>query len=252
MQVPSGDISPTQAATQASTIMAFQVERTKIPKFNGDDSKWRTWKADMKGVFFALEVADIVSKTRKRPEADELNQAAWDKDNSKIYYHILWLTEGTPKDIVILAGEESEDGMAVWAALHEKYERSGTARLAALQCELLDSRLSPDADPDTVFNHMECLQRQVRDMGVIVDNSTMQAVLLRHMPASLEMLQSHLDHISGLDWKKFKEHPLRSETLECWWRRRQDRLRATGQGQAQAHTFSGQMPLLRQEGSQVP
>jgi hypothetical protein len=176
-------------------------------KFSGaKENLWPEFKVELMALFCIQGTLEFVMKRVPMP-SDPARQRSWFAALHLVFTTILFHVSQPAKGIVMAAGGVIMDGQAAFWALCEKFERTGVARLGALQQEMLKSTLKDGQDPDIVFTRMEELQQHFSLMQppCPLPDVWMVAILMNNMPPSLKQLQMLMDQMEVKDFTKFKE-----------------------------------------------
>lgn len=78
--------------------------------------------------------------------------------------------------------------------------------MSALHAELINGAMSDREDPEAYFLRMEELQRQLKELGVTVEEATLKGIAAAKMPARYGPLRAVLDTMKDLKYDDFKQH----------------------------------------------
>jgi hypothetical protein len=101
--------------------------------------------------------------------------------------------------------EATRNGREAWMQLVNKYEHLGSIGKAAIQSELIQTRMDEREDPDVYFQKIERMQSRLVELGeTAIPDSLMLGIALRNLPSSHKALIDILDTDDDLTYQTFK------------------------------------------------
>lgn len=152
----------------------------------------------------ASDLCDFLLKGEEKPVAAGDAQDKWVTSNHKIFARLVQYTEDAPYDMVTQFVEE-RDGMKAWKGLVAKYELKGNVQKAVLQKELHNVAMAEGDDPDVFFGKLETIRRQLKNLKVEVDESSMIGAVMGNLPFSYESLLSVVEGDEDLSYEDLKK-----------------------------------------------
>ena len=138
----------------------MEVRRLKIREFTGKSEEWLAWKDKFEAVMYELDLLDTLESGPPKTEGgsgaspDEASPLVqWEKDNKKIYYQLVYYTDGAAARLVTRF-RSTKDGYKAWRGLISKYEHQGTIGLVTLHGEINKCRMEDSEDPDMFFTRL--------------------------------------------------------------------------------------------------
>jgi alkylhydroperoxidase/carboxymuconolactone decarboxylase family protein YurZ len=186
-------ILSTQARNTVGTEMSTEKLFGRIPALTREN--YHLWKIGISAFLRDIDALDIVTgKTAEPPGSsdDESKEAlalsAWEKKNAKALNYII-LSIGADHYGYV---ESCTTGTEAWAALKEKYEKSGRANRVALKHQLYSCQHDPERPIQDFIDEITTLWRRLGGIGVRLTEADIVDVFLFNLHESWSSAASSL------------------------------------------------------------
>ncbi|KMQ88490.1 copia protein [Lasius niger] len=153
--------------------MSEEISTRNIPKFDGKN--FQGWKFQLKTLFTAYGIKDVVDGTRKMPDDTQCAAAkAWVRENAKAMHVISTSLEFAQLEPLL----ECETANDMWEKLCRIHEQRSASNKLMITQKFHEYRMSPG---DSVVQHVSRVQNmaaQLIDMGETVTDVTIMARIL--------------------------------------------------------------------------
>ena len=161
-------------------------ESVKVPKWDGDPSKWDNFAFRLEAFVEALGYGDAL-----RGDAD-----ASDAASKKVYAFLVTAME-SDSALNLLRTVPRHDGAAAWSALLAKQEDSSSARRVALNRKLTECKQKQGERALDYTARLERLRDQLGAVGDIIADGTLTSYLLNGLLDDYEPAVQALLAVSG-------------------------------------------------------
>lgn len=171
--------------------MSGEITVRQVANLNG--ANFLTWKFQMRAVFRASRVRDIVDGTRTAPAAgaaaDLVEQ--WDTDNARAMVLISQTVEPDQLESLITC----ETAKEMWDTLCQVHEQKSSGNKLFLMQKFYDYKM---ASSDSVVQHVAKVKNmaaQLRDVGEAMSNHTVMAKILATLAPKFSAFQTVWDNV---------------------------------------------------------
>lgn len=169
--------------------MAEAISTKSVVKFDGND--YQGWKFQMRSLFVAHRIWEIVNGTKQRPEAAGPERETWTVENARAMF-LLSSTLDPAQMRPLLICETACDMWQRLAALHE--QKSSSNKLL-LSTRLYEYKMSAN---DSITNHIAKVNNmaaQLNDVGENVAETTIMAKILGSLTPKYAYFQTAWDNV---------------------------------------------------------
>ncbi|KYN10396.1 Copia protein [Trachymyrmex cornetzi] len=172
--------------------MGDTIDLRSIGKFDG--TNFQAWKFQMKAIFIANGLTDVVNGVIKREETTTDEQRAqWDKKNAKAMVIISSTMEAAQLEFLLTCETAAE----MWNKLSAVHELKSESNKLLLMTRFHEYRMKPG---DGVAQHVakiENMARHLNDIGETVSTVTIMAKILGSLPEKFNALVTAWDSVES-------------------------------------------------------
>jgi len=166
------------------------IDLKNVTKFDG--TNFQLWKFQMKIIFTASGLLDVVDGTFPKPEPTADNYAAWNSKNAKAMCILSSAVEYSQLKYLITCEKAAE----MWAKLGSIHEQKSAANKLTLMTKFHEYKMTPS---DSVAQHIakiENMARQLKDVGEELSEVMIMAKILGTLPQKFGPLITAWDSVS--------------------------------------------------------
>lgn len=174
--------------------MSEVTDLRNVTKFNGQN--FQLWKFQMRAVFLAHDLLEIVNGTEGKPEAPtgtaEDKRPAWIKKDAKAMFILSSSMDYSQLDYLVTCTSAN----AMWTKLSTIHEQKSASNTLALTTKFHDYRMAPG---DSAAQHMakiENIANQLKDINAPVSDIMIIAKILSTLPSKFGPFVSAWDSVA--------------------------------------------------------
>jgi len=165
------------------------IDVKNVTKFDGQN--FQLWKFQMKTIFVAHDLLDIVNGTEVKPEVTGQPQTAWIQKNAKAMMFMSAAMHYSQLEYLITCDSAAE----MWKKLLSIHEQTSATSKLLLTTRFHEYRMKSG---DSVSQHIakvENMARQLKDVGETVSDVTIMAKILGSLPSKYNAFVTAWDSV---------------------------------------------------------
>ena len=170
--------------------MSEVIDVRHVTKFSGVN--FQAWKFQMRAIFIANDILDIVEKTEGKPE-DAAQKKKWEKRDAKAMFIISSSLEPDQLEYLLTCNSSAE----MWSKLSTLHEQRSASNKLLLLTRFHEYRMNTSDSVPQHIAKVENMARQLKDLGENVSNDMIMAKLIGSLPSQYNAFVTAWDSVDA-------------------------------------------------------